>query len=312
MATAGFLAAAPKPLNNDLNPRTVECLFTKVDPQFAATQGFKYRLSVLLGLDGFSFLVTHGVSRKIMCMSSYVLTAADLEFGKSNGWATDGELYFEQLSLVDLVHFQYQRIDVALVSNKFTVAPDAYMADHSATLMSAAHELTADERILVENVYPDGPSVAISIPDYVRAHCDHLFPHAHYHAASTVFLQGIMRHHRGSETRTLYIHFHRRFFEIAALEGTELIFMNAFSYSMPEDILYFVLFVIEQLGMTAAQQSVMISGPYCETASLSSQLRTYCGSVPYMPRPEDLGYGEVLSGVGFHRYLTWLNMPLCE
>jgi hypothetical protein len=91
-----------------------------------------------------------------------------------------------------------------------------------------------------------------------------------------------------------------------------LVYLNVFKYTEPSDVLYFLVFVLEQLGFTPIEETITLLGGYSESTPILSQLKLYCPSLLYIEKPGQLEYGEVLSGIPFHKYFTLLNIPICE
>ena len=47
----------------------------------------------------------------------------------------------------------------------------------------------------------------------------------------------------------MFVHLNTGHFEIVVIENQKLIFFNSFDYKTPEDLIYYILFTAEQLGM---------------------------------------------------------------
>ena len=295
-------------MNNPL-----ECILHKVDPQFAASQGFRYRLSVLLGADGFSFLVTHANTQKILSISVYKLELVSGKTDETVGWPTKNDGYFDLLKNIDVVNQHFQRIDIAIASHKITVAPHAFLKHGNETdLMNAAHQKNEEEEILTEAVSMDGSAVASLIPEYIKRNCETIFPGANLHCEAAVLAKGLLQKHQTSNLRQVFINLHHRYFDLVVVQGPNLIYLNAFKYIEPSDVLYFVVFVLEQLGLTPTDETVTLMGSFSESTAILAQLKLYCASLVYIEKPNELEYGEVLSGITFHKYFTLLNIPICE
>ena len=291
----------------------MECILNKVDPQFETTQGFNYRLSILLCQDGFSFLVTHVASRKVLKLSSYKLDPAGMVPDSAGDWPKSGNDYFEELKKVDYSQLSWQGIDIAIASQKITMAPHSFMQDGNAlNIISAVYPVIPDEQILSEPLSNLGPVSTILVPRYIPEFCNAIFPGSVLHNSAAVFVKGVLRTHSQLITRHVFINIHPGFFEITVTQGLRLLFLNAFRYSSPSDVLYYVIFVLEQLGFVSSEEKVTLMGDITANSTIFLQLKMYCGSIDFIAKPVELEYGEAFAEVAMHKYFTLLNIPICE
>ena len=295
------------------NTDPLECLLDKVDPQFETTQGFNYRLSVLLCQDGFSFLVTHAASRKVLKLSSYKLDHTALKPDSTTNWPQTGNEYFEELKKIDSTLMSWQSVDIAIASHKITLAPHSFMQDgNDLNIISAAYTVNPAEQLLSDPLSHQGPTTAMLVPRYVPEFCAAIFPGSVLHNSAAVFVKGVMLMHSQLTTRHVFINIYQGFFEIALIQGLRLLFLNAFRYSSPSDVLYYVIFVLEQLGFVASEEKVTLMGDVDANSTIFLQLKMYCGSIDFIAKPTEIEYGETFAEVAMHNYFTLLNIPICE
>ncbi|MFZ4545828.1 MAG: DUF3822 family protein [Bacteroidales bacterium] len=291
----------------------LECILHKVDPQFAASQGFRYRLSVLLAPDGFSFLVTHANTQKILSISVYKTGMVSGQSDETIGWPTKSDNYFELLRKVEIVEQHFLRTDIAIASHKINVFPYAFSEEGQAEkLMSAAHFKNEGEEILSEEITNGGAVAAILVPKYIKQNCETIFPGANLHCAATVMAKGLLHKHPTTNLRQVFVNLQNRYFELVVVQGPNLLYLNAFKYTEPSDVLYFVVFALELLGLTPTDETITLLGDFSESTPILTQLKLYCASLVFVEKPDELEYGDVLSGIPFHKYFTLLNIPICE
>ncbi len=291
----------------------MECTLNQVDPQFETTQGFNYRLSVLLCQDGFSFLVTHALSQKVLRIASYKLNPDSIKHNELGGWPESGDVYFEKLKNIDFIKLSYQRVDIAVASQKITIAPHEFSeTENIMNIISAAYPVSPGEEVLTEAVFDPGPITALLIPAYIPEFCLEIFPGSFLRSAAAVFVKAIFRKHSRLIERQVFINVHPGFFEITVIQGLRLLYLNAFKYAASSDVLYYVIFVLEQLGFTPSEEKLTLMGDVTENSVISAQLKMYCESLKFIEKPEELIFGEAFSGIAMHNYFILLNIPICE
>lgn len=291
----------------------MECILNQVDPQFETTQGFNYRLSILLCQDGYSFLVTHAVSQRVMRIASFKLNHTAFQPDEMGNWPISGNEYFDKLKTIDIAKLSYQRVDIAVASEKITTAPNEFLEQGNAlNIISAAHSVSSGEEIITEPIFSPGPATAILIPRYIPEFCASIFPGSLLRCAAAVFVKGILRKHSRLIARQVFINIHSGFFEIIVIQGLRLLYLNVFKYSAPSDVLYYVIFVLEQLGFVPSEEKVTLMGEITENSVIYTQLKMYCESLQFVEKPDELKFGEAFTGVTMHNYFVLLNIPLCE
>ncbi len=291
----------------------MECIINQVDPQFELTPGFHARLSILLCQEGFSFLITHATTRKILKLASYKIKPAGVNPAEMAGWPANGHDYFERLKAFGFSQQSFQRIDIAVSSHKLTIAPAEFIeAGEAGSIMSAVHSMEEGEEILTGTILSPGPVTAILVPHYIPAYCRELFPGGTLHTAASVFVKGVMQNHSQLMARQIFINIYAAYFEITVIQGSRLLYLNTFRYSAPQDVLYYVIFVLEQLGFVASEEKITLMGEISEPSTIYDQLKIYCGTLNFAGVPEGIEYGDAFEGIGMHRYFTLFNIPLCE
>ena len=291
----------------------MECILNLVDPQFEITQGLQYRLSVLLYQDGFSFLVTDAGSKRILKLASYKLMHSGIPGSETSRWPVSSDAYCEQLKKTEFTQTAFSRIDIAIASHKITVAPYNFMTGGNIfDIMSAAHFVSDSEEILSESIFDLGPVAAIAFPGYVKEYCETIFPGSILHAAPAVFIKGVVRNHAHLIARQVFINVYSSFFEITVIQGSRLLYLNTFRYNAPSDVLYYVIFVLEQLGFVPSEENITMMGDISMNETIFTQLKMYCASINFAAQPEGIDFAETFDGIEMHKYFTLLNIPICE
>jgi len=246
-------------------------------------------------------------------MASYKLNFNSTQNDEMGGWPINGNDYFDKLKSVDLTQHTYQSIDVAVTSQKITVAPhDFFEQGNILNIISAAYPVSSGEEVLTEPVFNPGPVIATLIPKYIPEFCSKMFPGSFLRSAAAVLVKGILHKHSQLLARQVFINIHPSFFDITLIQGQRLLYLNTFKYSAPSDVLYYVIFVLEQLGFVPSEEKVTLMGDINESSVIYTQLKMYCKSLQFVGMPDELKFGESFAGNAVHYYFNLLNIPICE
>jgi len=248
-----------------------------------------------------------------MKLAEYIINPAVNQPGELGGWPMNGDSFFNHLKQEDSAQLAYKRVDIAVASHKITVVPTEFSAEDSlSVIMPAAHVVVSGEEIISEKVYDSGPVVAILIPDYIREQCATIYPGSFLHVGATMFVKGVMQATLPSGARQVFINLYSSYFEISVIQGSRLLYLNAFRYAAPSDVLYFVIFVLEQLGFVPSEEKVILMGDISVESPVFEQLKMYCASLDLSGRPSFIQSGNSFSGIEAYRYFTLMNLPSCE
>ena len=100
--------------------------------------------------------------------------------------------------------------------------------------------------------------------------------------------------------------------DIAVTEGKKLILLNSFLKNNNEDILYFTLFVCEQLGIDLEKTQFILTGEVEAESALFKLLFTYIRKINFADRNKTLSFSNKFNIVPPHFYHTLFSLALCE
>lgn len=287
----------------------MERILHQVDPQFEPALGFQYRLSILLKQDGYSFLVCDTHTEKILLLSDYKNTATAYPSSKQGRWPANFSDYFNTLENIDLFKLSYLRTEIAIASDKITVAPARFLeGENAATVVSASLRKFTDESLIVGTILDNGASVAILLPQNIVAQCVAIFPGSIFKCVPAVFAKGLLAQNAQSDDRKIFIQIWESYFEVAVIQGARLLFLNAFNYAEPSDVLYYFIFILEQLGFVPSEEEITLMGYIDKNDLVYGLLKMYCGKLLLAQIPNGYKVSPGFSNIAWHKYFTLLNL----
>ncbi len=81
-----------------------------------------------------------------------------------------------------------------------------------------------------------------------------------YKHASTILIDTILQEKREHEGTVMYLNFNANHFELIAIKDKKLHLYNSFEYTTKEDVIYFLLFTIEQLNFDPETVKLKLMG----------------------------------------------------
>jgi len=89
-------------------------------------------------------------------------------------------------------------------------------------------------------------------------------------------------------------------------------FCNNYTFKAPEDLVYYTLFVMDQLSLNPEKAEVTMSGKISIKSEVVKLLRKYIRFVNVLKFDGDTSLSYALSEVEPHRFIDLLNPALCE
>jgi len=137
------------------------------------------------------------------------------------------------------------------------------------------------------------------------------FPNAQIRHAGAVNLSLLQRLNVMRNT-DVHLLLHNGYVEISALKENNILFYNVFEISGTEDVLYYLLFTMEQFGLDPQVTRVAFSGEKNYDDPLIKALKKYIKHFSFSVHDNSINMTGELSTLPSHFYFTLLNQHLCE
>lgn len=268
----------------------------------------KYRLSILLQQDGFSFCVVDNRTRLYLAVYEARITAPA-------GAASDKlcSLVKKQLEGIGISRLPFGGIDIAWVSPKVTLIPAGFVHNLSIEdYFRFNHTLDISEIVVKQEIPVAETTAAFSLPACLKTLALDWFQVTKIGCSANILIQSLLRANAHILARQVFINLWGGHFDIIIIQGRKLLYYNTFKKSVPEDLVYYVLFVLEQLGFIPAEEELTLLGEIDQESNDYKLLYQYINSLQFgsaMPYAE---FSPVFREVLTHKHYTLFNLPFCE
>ena len=278
--------------------------FELLDETFDINKTHSLHLSIQASLDGFLFSILEPVSLKYLVLKRYQLeqiVTQDLLF----------ERIEELLKQDPLLQRSYQSVACLQVDSRSTLLP-AGLFDKSQLksyfefnhLLEDLDELRFNflKQIDAYLVFPIHQEIANL---YLKSWVNTVF----YHQATPFICEVI---HTGSGAgKAVHAHFSSGHFDIAVTDKQQLLFHNNFRFRSDEDLLYFILFVYDKLGLDQGSTPLTLSGDFDKFSERPSLLKRYFKQLKFRSAPAEFQYPHVFESVQEHSCLALFKVYHC-
>lgn len=102
------------------------------------------------------------------------------------------------------------------------------------------------------------------------------------------------------------------FIEIGIKENNKFLFYNVFNFDTNEDILYYLLFTMEQFNLNPLLVKLTVACHLPVTDELINNIKKYIKNLNFCIADKEIHLNEEISKLPQHYYFTLLNQHLCE
>jgi hypothetical protein len=143
-------------------------------------------------------------------------------------------------------------------------------------------------------------NLAYTIPSVINDIISTFFPNAKQNALQTILIKKFSRF--DNKKKHSYLYLNEKHLSITVFKKGKLIFNNDFVYDSKEDILYYTLFVFEQLKIDTETVNVKLYGEITKGDENHQILYEYIRNIDFGERPKNLNFPSEFSGIQQHQF----------
>jgi len=212
-------------------------------------------------------------------------------------------------------HFQfskkkYQHVYINYFTAQFTLCPVAfYNAETNRSMLEFNVGSVLDKLVLVDDVNAD-VKLIYAIEESLKSTLDLIFPnHQLKHTLSVISKLMMVSEELVKEHIILSVH--SNYIELVVKQEHKLLLANQFSVKTQEDVLYYVLFVLEQYQLNPLTANITIAGNLDTNSELVISLKKYIKNIHLALGNKSLNWSGV-TGTPQHFNYTLINRLFCE
>ena len=277
------------------SPAALPTLLRLRDETFDPANPGAYNLYLLVGPGRLCLAVADVERRKFVALEDYQLTAggvpdlaAQHDFLNQRGW---------------------NAVRLAVTGRAFTLLPAPLFRAGDETAALRLHHTPTPTETVRHTTHPGLELVNVFAADAALA--DWLT--ATYGATGRILhhtsalLAGIVSQRGATAPRRLYLNPGSQELTLVVL-GQHLEYCNVFACSTAEDVVYYTILVMQELGLDPEQDEVIVWGELMPDSAVFSLLRNYVRNVRFGSRPGNVQYSYRLNDVFEYRYFDLLSL----
>ena len=174
----------------------------------------------------------------------------------------------------------YQSIHILLTGKPCIAVPaELFDEERAESFYYACMPKITNERVLCHVMTSNDIVLLYGID---RTFCQLLleyFPGAHIQVSSVSVMEYLHKRSRTSKGHKLYAHFHARQMDVYAFDGENFLLHNAFRCTQSNDVLYYLLYIWQQLGFDQTKDELYLVGRIPEQEHTLKELQRFVAQV---------------------------------
>jgi len=284
----------------------------RIDTLFKETDLQNYYLSVQIGKRSFSYCILDSVSNKYIGIGELKMPVT-----KGSGEqeiVLPFETFFSKVfTSLPLLKKKFKSTKVTWEGSKYTLVPEHLFDEREQQkLLSFNFPLDLQDKVYHEKLPSFNIVTVYAMPEKVRELVSRTFGVDHVPHLSSVLIESIHQQFRGLLIRPkVFLNVREHYFDMIVMDQFKLHYTNTFEYRQPEDLVYFTIFALEQLGLNQDEAEVNLMGKVTRNSPLYSLIFKYLRRIECAKRNPGYEYSFVFNEIPPHMYYPLLNLNQC-
>jgi hypothetical protein len=302
----------PTETGNNIFSADFKCIFRLADPVLGQLDARQQITSILFTGDGCFISVFGKADRTYKAFAQYDFGLAEGEIFTSAGYDRYRNAFVSLLNSSEIRSLSAENVRPAFWSDRHTIVPGAYFnADVADHCFSSNYRPINGEVLKSDYIRQADAFLAFGVPPVVADIASEFFPKAALRSTAGLSIDWLLTGTHASREKIMLLDISKSRLKIVVCENNNLLFCNDFEVHTAEDIVYYSVFVANQLG-DKDELTVWISGDVTQDSRPHRLLCYYLKNISFVPQPADISFSPAFEGITWHEYFPVLNIALCE
>ena len=255
----------------------------------------EYHLSIQVNLDGFSFFIVNPKENQLVAFRHETLRISNEAFvaRRASEWMEEQEIFTHPYKRVQLVHW----------SKQFALVPQGWTNEGSKSVLQLLYHDKIKDNILVNHLSDFHKSLIFTMPAQLQEFIKKKFPECFiYHPLKKI--SGNLPELHSNSGHGLVLAVSPENFYLLIYSKSDILLMNHYRFSHANDVVYYVLSVLKQLGISPKRTELLLSGVIKKEDKIKEMLEPHFYSTNYLSPITSIHFNTLWFDGTEHRFLT--------
>lgn len=277
-----------------------------IDKTYDSTLTNLYHLSIQISLDGFSFCILDIPKGKYIVLKGY------------NFFLKRPRILLKHVREIiegeEMLNLNYKSIELLYSTNLFTLIPQPFYQKNAVERFVSFNHAIEKGYVVDKQLFPKAEAwCGYAVPENLKEYLEAKYPRASFRHNLYPLVEGALKANRNYPDRQqVHLNFFRSYFEVAVVSGGRLLLANIFNYANEKDVLYYVLYLFDQLKLPAETTELVVHGQLAQVAPLYHLFKKYIKRTSFAKPNSTFTYSYTFSQVPEHYYTSLFDLYKCE
>ena len=293
-------------------PEQLNQVLNIADQTFDQQQTASYRLSIRIAADGISFCLSDP-ERNIYTQLASFENSTYRGSRRLEKEAVE-EMFENVVSLHLWLKGQFSSVNILFEDCRYTLLPlPLFDLNSYQSIYEYNFTNTIDEEVFYTAVPVSDAVLLYGVPIGLVDSLKERYPNARFFHGNIPLLTTFINKYRNEDNQgSVLANFRNGAMDILVLNERKLQLLNSYTCKTDEDVLYFLVFAIEQIGLNPETADLHLSGIIEQDSNLYFLIKKYVRNVCFINRNDDFRYCYAFERVENHQFYNLLNLNLCE
>ncbi len=207
----------------------------------------------------------------------------------------------------------FKLVKVAYDGKKSTLIPAAlFDPDEKEQYLTFNYAKNQDEIILADHLVPLDAWQIYTVPEPLMQSARLFFPRSELVHVSSLIIESVWINYKNHiSTPHVFLHIREPLFDVMIFDGRKMIYFNTFVFANPDDVAYYLIFILEQLNFNPEKIPVVLLGNIDPGDELSELLLRYVRHIETGRRNDSFRYSYILNQLPHYPWFPLLNFFSC-
>jgi hypothetical protein len=277
-----------------------------IDKTFDSTQSGNFHLSVQISPDGLFFTVLDPDKGKYIVLAGY------------NFFVKRPRLLLKHVKDVfekeEILKPEYKSVEILYSTRSFTLVPKAFFSNDDVESIISFNNGHEKGFTIRKNLLQRAEIWCIfDFPENLSEYFEAVLPAATVKHNLFPLIESVLKNNRNySDRQQVHLNFFREYFEMVIVNGSKLIQCNIFNYKTERDILYYVLYVFDQMKLSPENTDLVIHGHLPQVSPVYHLLKKYVKKTVFATLDTAYQYSYTFSQIPEHYFSSLFDLYKCE
>ncbi len=247
-----------------------------VSTDFDRNKSDQYELSILLGVDSFSYVVVDPAPQILLAFKSIALNTGEL-----TDWVPT---FYRAIQADELLRTAAPKTAcLGIHTERVCLVPQRlFVKGEESNYLARLTEISLDDQCRSEAMGNADIQLVYAIgEERLDAMTRRLAPRKIQHLGTTLLRQWLLQS-IDCQHKAVYLHLRDQLLTLGAFNGEQLLFYNVFKFHTAADIVYFVHLVFQQCGWSSARTPLYLCGELTNESEVYLQLYRFVEDLRFL------------------------------